>query len=479
MTKPGFFRRGEALALLLLCVLQAACIGIATLPPTHRDGLPILRVAAPRAERVSASISPYGPGFEQELLTLFAGERGYALDLIEVDSPEQAWSALREGTVDLVVGLGGKAPDTLESPFVAGPAYATSRPVLVHSSRRYALRTDDEICVNPILTTDQRFLSDTLTEETEAVNCIAWTSKVDGVSVTPILSTLNEDRARFALVDDWSYSLWQPFFLGVKPAKAMGREVSYRWFWNSGSEHLHTDLTAFWEQREEDDRLATLHDKYFGFLPDEADYYDIDNLSKAVEEALPRYQEVIVAQSSRNNIDPLLLTAVIYQESRFDAHATSKTGVRGLMQLTQDTARVLRVNRLNPAESIKGGARYLNMLWNEFEEMNLDPWDRWFFTLASYNQGIGHVFDAIALSRSMGGTGRTWHELKEVLPLLAWEKYYSQTKHGYTRGYEAVHYVENIRYYYYILHGLVTLARPEAENLGELLSAIPVNWPVI
>ncbi|UZP66274.1 transglycosylase SLT domain-containing protein [Desulfovibrio mangrovi] len=472
-------RWSERLTIAMLICLQAAILVWGTRMPTHVGGKPILRVAAPKTERVSASISPYGPGFEQELLTMFASEQGYHIEITEVDTPRQAWQALNEGRVQLVVGVGGTAPASLESPFVAGPAYATSRPVLIHSSKRYALRDEDELCQNPILTTQQRYLSETLTEEAENANCVAWTSKVNGVRVTPILDTLNEDRARFALVDDWTYSLWQPFFLGVKPTKTMDREITYRWFWSSESEALHTALSSFWKGREEDGQIAALHERYFGFLPEEADYYDIVGLSDSVKKHLPRYSDTILKYSKLNGIDPLLLTAVIYQESRFDADATSKTGVRGLMQITQNTARVLGVDRTNPQQSIKGGAKYLKMLWDAFESMELDPWDRWFFTLASYNQGLGHVQDAIALSRTMGGTGRTWHDLKKVLPLLAWEKYYSQTKYGYTRGYEAVHYVENIRYYYYILHGLVGLARPEAEHLGTLLSAIPDTWPVL
>lgn len=477
MTMHISIRKGEWLAITLLICLQAALLNWPANRPTHKDGLLILRVAAPKVERVSTAISPYGPGFEQELLALFNKEQHFVLEMHEVDTPSQAWKALEDGSVDLVVGLGGMAPESLESPIVAGPVYATSRPVLVHSSKRYTLQDDEDICQNPILTTGQPFFADALNDEAEAINCIPWTSKVDGIRVTPILDTLNEDRARFALVDDWSYSLWQPFFLGVKPAKSIGKEISYRWFWRSGNENLHAALSRFWEQREADEKLAALHEKYFGFLPDEADYYDIVNLSQTLEKALPRFDKAILKQSKKNEIDPLLLTAVIYQESRFDTDATSKTGVRGLMQLTQSTARVLGVDRLDPVQAIKGGAKYLSMLWDEFESMNLDPWDRWFFTLASYNQGSGHVFDAIELSQSMGGTGRTWHELKKVLPLLAWEKYYSQTKHGYTRGFEAVAFVENIRYYYYILHGLVSLARPEAEHLGPLFNAIPVSWP--
>lgn len=479
MKTRTMIRPREWATLILLIAAQCGLILWEAPRPTHVDGVPLLRVAAPRMERVSTTISPYGPGFEHELLALFAEGQGYVLEMVEVQTPVEAWDALHSGEVDLVVGVGGVEPESLESPVVAGPVYATSRPVLVHSTKRYTLRTEQDMCENPILTTEQHYLTDSLQEEGQGLDCEPWTDKVEGVRVSPVLDTLNEDRARFALVDDWSYSLWQPFFLGVKPAKSMGREVSYRWFWRSANSELHADLSRFWEEREGDNTLAALHEKYFGFLPEDVDYYDVQSLTRALQSALPRYHQTILKHGRKNGIDPLLLTAVIYQESRFVADATSKTGVRGLMQLTQNTARILGVDRLDPVQAIDGGARYLKMLWDAFEPMELEPWDRWFFTLASYNQGLGHVYDAIALSKSMGGTGSTWHELKKVLPLLAWQKYYSQTKHGYTRGYEAVAFVESIRYYYYIMHGLVSLSRPEAEYLGPLVSAIPVGWPAV
>ena len=55
-----------------------------------------------------------------------------------------------------------------------------------------------------------------------------------------------------------------------------------------------------------------------------------------------------------------LLAAVAYQESQQDPIATSETGVRGLMQLTEETARHLGVvDRLDARESAIGAAKYL------------------------------------------------------------------------------------------------------------------------
>src|SRR6476646_1638296 len=63
-------------------------------------------------------------------------------------------------------------------------------------------------------------------------------------------------------------------------------------------------------------------------------------LKHAVEEiTLPLKHEDIIRQQARDKgLDPALVAAVIYQESKF-RDRTSSAGARGLMQITPDTAR--------------------------------------------------------------------------------------------------------------------------------------------
>ena len=54
----------------------------------------------------------------------------------------------------------------------------------------------------------------------------------------------------------------------------------------------------------------------------------------------PLHYQTIVRGHARNyRLDPALLAGVIYQESKFDAHARSSSGAIGLMQLLPDTAK--------------------------------------------------------------------------------------------------------------------------------------------
>jgi membrane-bound lytic murein transglycosylase F len=139
------------------------------------------------------------------------------------------------------------------------------------------------------------------------------------------------------------------------------------------------------------------------------------------------------------------------------------------LQISRITARELGIsNRLDPEQSIRGGVSYLRSLMDRLKYLELDPWNTLFFALAAYNQGMGHLTDAITLAEQLGRDGRSWRELKEVFPLLSYQKYFQHAAYGYCRGIEAVDYVDSIRYYYYYLTGLVRLNRPESIDLAPL-----------
>jgi membrane-bound lytic murein transglycosylase F len=134
------------------------------------------------------------------------------------------------------------------------------------------------------------------------------------------------------------------------------------------------------------------------------------------------------------------------------------------MMLTQSTAGSIGVDdRVDPEQSISGGADYLVQIKARFPTSIVEP-DRTWFALAAYNVGYGHVQDARRITEQMGRDPDRWFSVKQSLPLLTQRTYYTHTRHGYARGWEPVLYVENIRNYYDILVWLTrdTSAEPEA-----------------
>ncbi len=172
---------------------------------------------------------------------------------------------------------------------------------------------------------------------------------------------------------------------------------------------------------------------------------------RRVDNRLPRYRPLFKQAGSRFDIPWTLLAAQGYQESRWNPRAVSPTGVRGIMQLTLVTSSSLGVrNRLDPLQSIRGGARHLARLLKYLPPEIQEP-DRTWIALAAYNVGMGHVKDARELARRLGKDPNRWSDLREVLPLLARKEYYATLPHRYARGWEPVNYVRRIRGYHTLL----------------------------
>ena len=94
---------------------------------------------------------------------------------------------------------------------------------------------------------------------------------------------------------------------------------------------------------------------------------------------------LIVESGTRNGVDPVLLYAIMHQESTFKQRAVSPKGARGLMQLMPGTAARYGVtNIFDPRQNIEGGARYMRFLLDLFEG-NVE------LALAGYNAGEGAV----------------------------------------------------------------------------------------
>ena len=114
-----------------------------------------------------------------------------------------------------------------------------------------------------------------------------------------------------------------------------------------------------------------------------------------------RYDAIVRGHARHYRLDPALLAAVIYQESKFHAHARSSSGAIGLMQLLPDTAKGIaihtggsrfRVSDLdNPEINVRYGAWYLRHLLDKYG----DEQD----ALAAYNAGQNNV-DRWLASRS-------------------------------------------------------------------------------
>ena len=382
-------------------------------------------------------------GIEYELTKAFSDYIGVNLEIKLFDNSEQLFNALKENKVDMAAAGLSYQPELSEQFQIGAAYYSVSWQVAYKKGR-----------IRPYKLAD---LKDNLLVSS-------------GSAVLPILQKLKEDNPGFSweTTDQFTEEelLLQvaegkiPYTVGVSvdisavqhisPNIAVGfdltDEMPVVWYLPSSSySELQAVVLGFMNNANETGLIARVEEKYFNHLS-RFDYVDARSYLKAIKNILPKYQPLF--EKYKGELEWQMVAAVAYQESHWDPNATSPTGVRGMMMLTRDTAERMKVtDRTNVEQSIRAGAEYLQMLVNQVPE-TVPKEDRIWYALTAYNMGLGHMLDVRRLTKKLGGDPDNWLDVKKNLPLLAEKRHYSSLKYGYARGYEAYHYVENIRRYY-------------------------------
>jgi len=276
--------------------------------------------------------------------------------------------------------------------------------------------------------------------------------EIDEADTMQLLEMLKDGQADLAILDSNEFNAQQSLYPRLKIAFDLGTEQAFVWYLPPAIDNtgLQAFIDDFNRQLQDDGTLARLHTQYFSHTkrisPDRADEF-----AYHVSETLPAYELLIKQVANEYQMEWQLLAALAYKESQWNPRATSPTGVRGMMMLTEPTARDLGVdNRLDATQSLRGGARYLKDIVRRLPKRIKEP-DRTWMALAAYNIGIAHLEDARVLTQRQGGDPNLWSDVMERLPMLQQTRYFQDTRYGYARGREAVGLVQNVRHYRNIL----------------------------
>ncbi len=271
-----------------------------------------------------------------------------------------------------------------------------------------------------------------------------------GAESAELLYKVSQGQIDFTIADSTEFAINRNFHPEIRVGFDVKQGDAIAWAFAPGDDSLRDRADQFFEDIRQDGTLVRIIDRYYGHT-NKFDYVGTRTFLRHIETRLPAYRHTFESAAEVTGVDWQLLAAIGYQESHWDPHAISPTGVRGLMMLTQATARHMGIdNRVDPEQSIHGGARYYRRVKNKVPDRIPEP-DRTWLTLAAYNVGFGHVEDARILAQMHGKNPDSWAEVREMLPLLSQKKWYSRVKRGYAGGWQPVLYVDNIRNYYDIL----------------------------
>ncbi|WP_459951121.1 membrane-bound lytic murein transglycosylase MltF [Denitratisoma sp. agr-D3] len=426
-----------------MCLL-AACGRVD--PPEQSGELVVALVAGPTTYQTENGETT---GFEYDLVNAFAESQGLKPRFVLTQDREETLRLVRQGKVHFAAGV--SIDD--QTDLIYTPPLRNAQAVLVKNADELPFDDDSLPGEGKAVAVSGGSVQATLLKHLAGESKKFLVTELSGLPELTLLQQLAEHRHLLVATDSLLYALAARAHPELEVAQKLPGKLEFGWAFAKDAQTLSDKAKDFLENLRHDGSLARIHDRYFGYIT-RINTQGISDFIEAADTELYRLRKYFQDAQEITGIDWRLLASLAYQESKWDPLATSPTGVRGIMMLTEETADRLRVNnRLDPRQSILAGSKYLADLRDALPPSVKEP-DRTWMALAAYNLGMGHMNGGRAIAEGLGKDPDSWFEMKSVLPLMAKPQYYARLKSGRARGGEAVIMVENIRTYYDILKGL-------------------------
>ncbi len=410
-------------------------------PDGKGRALVVLTRSAPTAHYLSAEGE--ARGFEVELSRKFAEYLGRPVIFKAFESSQEVLAALRRGEGDWAAA-GLSLGQALSENFVFGPVYHET-PIYLACRVYFTLTSLTDLRKDLVVST-QTVHAELLGDAYGAD--LAF--RVSPRSPEDLLQDVVAGNADCTMTGAHVLAMQSTGLRKLKIVHEWPERDRLAWVFPAERTYLRDASEGWFEKIRLNGELRSVADAHFGHAG-EFDSYDVGRFVRRIRTRLPKYLPLFQKAAEETGLEWDLLAAVSYQESHWNPRAKSPTGVRGLMMLTLKTARGMGIsNRLDPEQSVRGGARYLKRMLRQLPAY-LKSDDRLWLALAAYNIGFGHLQDARSLAVWKGLNPNTWHDVQDTLPLLAHASYLPRLRHGAARGYEPVDYVRRVRNYLKIL----------------------------
>ncbi len=399
---------------------------------------------------------PTGPEFE--LAKAFSEYLGVDMHIELADAFGQLEELLLKGEADMIAANLSRTDDR-EQQFNFGPDYLETSILVISRRGKKQPQNLADLAGRKIMVIAGSSYVEAL-EAAQVDNPKLQFETRDDVGIESVLLAVSDRAIDVTLVDSSIFDFHKSYYPQLDIAFILPGKVPHAWAFPPGPDlSLVEQADMFMLQARDDGLLAGIMQAFSEGITSHEPF----NMAPFLQRLRDRLPALIGAFQEAGEVygmDWRLLAAIGYQESHWDPEATSITGVRGIMMLTEQTAQQLGVtDRLDPFQSIEGGARYLARLRDRLPARIPEP-DRTWMALAGYNLGMGHLRDARVLTEIQGRNPDRWADVRLCLGLLTQEKWHSQTRHGYARGNEAKAFVDSIQRYHEILTWMDTRDHP-------------------
>ncbi len=276
------------------------------------------------------------------------------------------------------------------------------------------------------------------------------------VNTGEIIEMVNAGTLEITVADSHIASIAAELLPGVRVREdiVLNDDVQFGWMVRKNNPQLKAALNAFLKTVKKGTLKGNMYFKrYFKENPWVREALKHDDFR-----TLNQYAPIFKKYGEQFGIDPYLIAAQSFQESRFDPKAKSPFGAVGLMQILPSTAKEVGVADVSsPENNVFAAVKYLRQIMDRyFPAAEFSEEERVRFALAAYNAGPRNVSLSRQAAEGLGYDDKVW---------------FGQSEFGAMKkvGLEPVHYVRNInRYYLSFLISGALLEMREGKSLGRI-----------
>jgi membrane-bound lytic murein transglycosylase F len=382
-------------------------------------------------------------GFEYELAREFARTLGVRLEMVIPPSREALAQYLREGKGDLVAaGLAVTAERSREFAFTV-PYNRVSELLVVPAKDRTTQGLADlrgrKIAVRRSSSYHQALAP------LQARHGFDLEMVAEDEETEDILEAVEDGKYAATVADSNIVDVELTFSDDIRSVGPIGDPRDVAWMLRKDQPKLKAAADRFIRKIYRSTRYNMMVAKYFKNERQMRVAASEERSDKAGQ--ISPYDDLVKKYARMYEFDWRLVTAQMYQESRFDPRARSWVGALGLMQVMPRTAKESGVGDVRkPEQGIHAGVKVLSRYAAMYQDPEISEQDRLRFALASYNCGPGHVADGRRLAADLKLDPTRWFgHVDKAMPLLAKRQFARTARHGYCRCSEPVKYVSEIQ----------------------------------
>lgn len=394
-------------------------------------------------------------GYEYDLIKDFAESQGLQLEIKIAYNNSQLVSMLEKGEADIIAYPIFVSNLNKQKLLFCGHERQTYQVIVQRANKGDTILTDvtqlidKKVVVLPDTKYDERLqnLNDELGGGIQIVH-----SNKDSLSNEDLIAMVSKGEIKYTVSDDNLARLNKTYYWNLDINLKVSFPQRSSWAVRPNSPLLAEAINLWSNDKKSDKSFKAITKRYF-----ESGKNNLtQDLTKITKGQISPYDKLFQKHAHLLNWDWRLLASISYQESRFNPNVVSWAGAEGLMGIMPNTAKKLGVSPhelKDPDTGIRTGVDCLRRFRQGFNNIE-DTSEKIKFTLAAYNAGIGHIYDAQRLAQKYGKNPNVWDgNVAEYIRLKNEPEYYNDTvcKHGYLRGSETYAYVKDIlaRYEYY------------------------------